>query len=72
MLFTRDFAYFIEVIGTWVTYFFFGLSVRTFEVIVKSFSKLVKSQWNFLEHFAIYVRSVYIQIQMNFNIKHVC
>ena len=27
---------------------------------------------NFLEHFAIYVRSVYVQFQLDFNIKHVC
>ena len=31
----------------------------------------MKSQWNFVEHFAIYVKSIYIQIQLDFNIEHI-
>ena len=38
----------------------------------KTYCQLIKSEWNFLEHFAIYVKIVYIQISMDFNIKHVC
>ena len=29
-------------------------------------------KWNVLEHFAIYVRNVDVQIQMNFDINHIC
>ena len=38
----------------------------------KTYCQLVKFQYNFLEYFAIYVRSVYLQNQIDFNIKHVC
>ena len=40
--------------------------------LYKTYYQLVKSRSNFQEHFAAYVRSVYIQISMDFSLKHVC
>ena len=37
----------------------------------KTYRQLVKSYWNFLEHFAINVRNVYLKIHIDFNIEHV-
>ena len=37
----------------------------------KTYCQLVKSPWNFVEHFICSLQSAYIQIQMDFNIEHV-
>ena len=40
--------------------------------LYETFYQLVKSQWNFFKYTAIDAIIVYIQIHMDFDIKHFC
>lgn len=50
--------------------------IRTILTTVRSLVDCIKrignSQWNFLDHFAIYVSCVCIQIHLNLNIGNIC